>query len=69
MNLPDFRLGRSVIWKLADKYVKSEEEVRRAQRLQFQIETAAAGNLPAEGAAGKVVTVHTEDENGEVIVP
>lgn len=58
---PDFKLGKSVIWKLAEKNMKSDEEMRRAQKIQFEMETAS------EGQKGRVQVVHTEDENGEIV--
>ena len=64
LDLPSFQLARPVIWTLARQYLKSEEEVRRAQSLQFQMETASASAV----ADSKITVVQTEDEHGEVIV-
>lgn len=61
LNVPPFRLGKPEIWRLSETHLKSEEEVRRLQKLKFQLETTA---LP--GTLDKVV-VQTEDENGEIV--
>ena len=63
-DLPSFKLGKPIIWKLTEKHLKSDDEIRRAQRIQFQIETAATATI----ASNRVTVVQTEDENGEVIV-
>ncbi|OUU49628.1 MAG: hypothetical protein CBC12_07335 [Candidatus Puniceispirillum sp. TMED52] len=60
LEVPSFKLARPEIWQLANKYMKSEEEVRRQQKLKFQMETAGSGS------DGKVV-VQTADENGQVV--
>lgn len=65
LNIPSFRLGKPSIWKLSTKFEKSEDEVRRQQSLQFQIETATAD---VTSSAPKVTVVQTEDENGEIVV-
>lgn len=64
LDVPEFRLGRNTVWKLSEKHMKSEAEVRREQSLQFKIETA----IPRASPDPKVVVVHTEDETGEVII-
>ena len=63
LDVPSFQLGRSVIWRMSERFVKSEAEVRRAQLMQFQMETAMQSK-PAPSA----IVVQTEDENGEIVV-
>ena len=65
LDVPSFRLGRDSIWRLATKYSKTDEEVRRAQVLQFQIDTAKAS---ASLQQTRLAVVQTEDEHGEVVI-
>ena len=71
MHVPEFRLCRPVFWNLSQRYGISDEEVRRVQAKQFEIETAAAEALSSShegGAAGKATrVVQTEDEHGCVV--
>ena len=59
----DFKLARPCIWKLSEKHMKSEEEVRKAQKIKFEM-----GNTCA-ASASTIQIVQTEDENGEIVNP
>lgn len=61
MKIDPFRLGRDVYWRLSRQCARSEESVRRAQSIQFEIEAAASGG------GGRISVVQTEDENGEIV--
>ena len=66
-NLPDFRMCRSVYWAWSRKYGLSEEAVRKVQRRQFEIETAALDQHAADASAGvgsAVSTVSTAGSGG-----
>jgi hypothetical protein len=64
-TVPPFRLCKPVFWKWGRKYGLTEEEVRRAQRKQFQIEAATATAVKEGDAA--IQLVQTEDELGVVV--
>ena len=76
-DVPAFKLCRPIYWNLAQKYGKTQAEVRREAVKQFEIETAAAtaihnsggGAGGAKGAASRKTTivVQTEDETGNVV--
>ena len=73
MNVPEFRLGRPVIWKLSERYQKSDEEVRKAQSRTFRLQTVAEEPTEEPGRGGKgnkrsQLVVETEDENGEIVL-
>jgi len=72
INVPEFRLCRSVYWKWSSKYCLTDDVVRRAQKRQFQIDTATA-NAAADNAStaptkrSGIALVQTEDENGNLV--
>lgn len=61
-----FQLCLPIYWKLSQKCARSEEDVRRAQSVQFEIESAERSTVPV-GGHGRVTVVQTEDENGKVV--
>lgn len=67
-DLPDYKLCRSVYWRLSDKCGITEDERRRQQLKQFEAETAAAeAAATKQTSVGKIFVVQTEDENGQVV--
>lgn len=73
-QIPPFRIGSPALWNLSQKHCRSEEEVRRAQSMQFEIEAAAAeaaanggSNGPGGVGGSRIALVQTEDEDGNVI--
>lgn len=64
-NVPDFRLCREVYWTLSTKCERSDDEVRRKQRLQFEIDTSSKAVRKAQPPPPMVTIV--EDEHGEVV--
>ena len=64
LSVPPFKMGRPEIWKLADKFMKSEEDIRKAQKLKFQLETAVRN---VSSSSDAVQVVQTEDEHGEIV--
>ena len=69
-NVPPFRLCKPVYWSWAKRYCLSEDAVRKAQRRQFEIESASMeqnGSVVGSSAAGaptgrKSPAIMLEDE-------
>lgn len=64
MEIPQFRLCKSVFWGMSKRYELSTNEVRRAQVMQFEIEHATT---EAMGKRPGILLVQAEDEEGNVI--
>ena len=64
LNPPPFRLCREVYWKLSKRYGLSNEEIRKLQMQQFEIENATAEvqNGGKRGGGGNILFVQTEGE-------
>ena len=70
LDVPPFRLCRPVFWAMSKRYGLSQEEVRRAQVKQFEIDNAAADATATTGGGRtrpSILVVQTEDEHGEVV--
>ena len=69
LNPEPFKLCKPVYWGMSRKCEKSDEEVRRTQSMQFEVEAAAAeaGAHAVTGGSGKITVVQTEDEHGQVV--
>lgn len=69
MDIPSFRLCKPVYWSLYKKHGLSMEEVRKAQRRQFELETAAADHAEGSGrkkGGSSIAFVQTEDDSEDV---
>jgi len=66
-DLPQFKLGRSVFWKLSDTCCKSEYEVREAQKLKFQMHTAACEE--SDNSTGAHPANGVDNMSGDLVVP
>ena len=66
LDIPSFKLCRPIYWELAKRFALSEEDIRRAQHRQFEIEKAAV-EAKQQGKKGAVMVVQTEDEHGNVV--
>tara|TARA_B110001450_G_C17651616_1_gene493530 strand:- start:975 stop:1817 length:843 start_codon:yes stop_codon:yes gene_type:complete len=64
-SVPEFRLCKPLFWKWSKKYCLTNEEMRKAQVKQFQIETATANAIKENDAS--IQLVQTEDTNGVVV--
>jgi hypothetical protein len=62
VEIPEFKLCRSIYWKWNKHYGASESSKRKSQSLNFEIETS---NL--KGKKVPVAIVQTEDEHGNVV--
>lgn len=71
-DLPAFRLCRSQFWNWSKKFALDDSDVRRAQRRQFEIESATLDASTSQGGPrGKppaIQLVQTTDENGEEVL-
>lgn len=74
-EIPAFKLCKPIYWSWAQKYCLSEDTLRKAQRRQFEFERASMDSGTSQGVSaassrkgGGVTVVHTEDENGDVVV-
>lgn len=72
-DVPDYRLCRSVYWRLADRCGITDEQRREQAQKQFEAETAAAAAVTKQQAkaggsnGAKILVVQTEDEHGQVV--
>lgn len=68
-DVPQFRLGKSTMWRLAEMHMKSDDDIRRAQRLQFQMETNLSNDGSEGGAGGgrPEFFIQKADERGNVL--
>lgn len=67
LNVPHFRLCKDIFWSLSKRYGFTQEEVRKAQSKQFEIENAAADVTSTCTKRPGVLVVQTEDEDGNII--
>jgi hypothetical protein len=71
-DVEPFRLGRDVFWALSRRCGRSDDDIRRTQSKQFEIETATAealamGAQPASAGSKRITVVQTEDEHGKIV--
>ena len=65
LDVPPFRLCKGVFWSLSKRYGYTQDEVRKAQAKQFELDTATADVTGWKRPS--VLVVQTEDENGNVV--
>ena len=70
-NTPPFRLCRPIYWRLSRRCGRSDDDVRREQSRQFEMQTAAAEAMSSSAGAltgkQKIAVEQTEDEHGKVV--
>ena len=67
LDIPQFRLCKDVFWVLSKRYGIPNEEVRKAQAKQFEIENAVADITSTSSKRPGILVVQTEDEDGNVM--
>ena len=67
VKVPEFRLCKKVFWSFSERYGFSQDQVRKAQAKQFELENAAADVTSASKQRGPgAIIVQTEDEEGNI---
>lgn len=64
LNLPDFKIGNPVFWKLSDKFQKTESDRHREEMEHREMEQM----LIASKEKKRISCVQCEDENGDVML-
>lgn len=69
LEIPKFKLCKPIFWTLSKKYGIPDEEVRRAQTIQFEIENAVADvtTTSSSAATKRCNNVVIEDESGNIL--
>lgn len=58
MNLPPFKIGKEVYWRLSETYIKTDEEIRVEERAAFSMQKMV------EGPKKRISVVECTDTNG-----